>query len=127
MNIKKCVDVLSALKQGMELEWRSKGGMVWKPASTADLLKNGGVCLDFDKKEYRVKYGYRAYMGVDEFVHDALLHPFMLIMNVEDGAVFVPSVIEKTFIHCGEYRIHYEDLVKKYVWYDSGKPVGVQL
>lgn len=127
MNIKKCVDVLSALKQGMELEWRSKGDIVWKSASTADLLKNGEVCLDFDKKEYRVKSGYRAYMGVDEFVQDALLHPFMLIMSVESGAVFVPSLIEKTFIHCGEYRIHYEDLVRKYVWYDSGKPVGVQL
>lgn len=30
MNIKKCVDVLSALKQGMELEWRFKGDEVWK-------------------------------------------------------------------------------------------------
>ena len=66
-------------------------------------------------------------MGVDEFVQDAFLHTFMLMKDVETGAVFVPSVIEKTFIHCGEYHIPYEDLVRKYVWYDSGKPVGVML
>lgn len=127
MNIKKCVEVLTALKQGMELEWRFKGDEVWKPASTEDLLKGGEVHLDFDRKEYRVRSGYRAYMGADEFVHDALLHTFMLMKDVKTGAVFVPSIIEKTFIHCGEYRIAYEDLVQKYVWYDSGKPVGVML
>lgn len=127
MNIKKCVDVLIALKQGAELEWKCKGDEIWKPVSTADLLKDGDVHLDFDKKEYRVKLGYRAYRGVDEFVQDALLHTFMLMKDVESGAVFVPSVIEETFIHCGEYRIAYEDLVRKYVWYDSGKPVGKEL
>ena len=29
MNIKKCVDVLIALKQGAELEWKFKNGKVW--------------------------------------------------------------------------------------------------
>lgn len=127
MNIKKCIDVLSALKQGMELEWRNKGDKVWISISTADLLKDGDVHLDFNKKEYRVKSGYRAYRGAAEFVHDALLHTFMLMRGVETGAVFVPSVIEQTFIHCGEYRIDYEDLVQKYVWHDNGMPVGVKL
>lgn len=127
MNIKKCVDVLSALNQGMELEWRSKGDTVWKSVSTADLLENGEVHLDFDKKEYRVKSGYRAYMGVDEFVQEAILHTFMLMKDVKSGAVFVPSVVEQTFIHCGEYRIPYEDLVRNYVWYDDGTPVGMKL
>ena len=128
MNIKKCVDVLIALKQGAELEWRFKNGDdVWKPVLTKDLLKDGEVHLNFHEMDYRVKSGYRAYMGVDEFVQDAGLHTFMLMKDVETGAVFVPSVIEKTFICCGEYRIPYEDLVRKYVWYDSGKPVGVML
>lgn len=127
MNIKKCVDVLIALKQGAELEWRFKGDEVWKPVSTKDLLKNGEVHLDFDKKEYKVRSGYRAYMGADEFVQDALLHTFMLMKNVESGAVLVPSIVEQTFIHCGEYRIAYEDLVQKYVWCDDGTPVGKKL
>lgn len=127
MNIKKCVDVLVALKQGAKLEWRFKGDEVWKPASTEDLLKNGEVHLDFDKKEYKVRSGYRAYMGVDEFAQDASLHTFMLMKNVETGDVFAPSVIGKTFIHCGEYRIAYEDPVQKYVWCDSGMPVGMKL
>ena len=90
-------------------------------------MKDGEVHLNFSEMEYRVKSGYRAYIGIDEFVRDARGHVRMLMKDVETGAVFVPSVIEETFIHCGEYRIAYEDLVRKYVWYDDETPVGVKL
>ena len=74
-----------------------------------------------------VQSEYRAFESVDEFVNEACNHECMLIKNSEKGQVYIPSVVDKTFIHCGDYRFAYDELVRRYVWYDDGTPVGLKL
>lgn len=129
MTIDECLEILNALKQGKRIQYSVGDSNIWlNKINPVDGL--GHLRLDFNRERYRVVdsgYRYRPYIGAEEFVNEACNHECMLIRSSERGQVLVPSVVNSTFIHCGEYRISYEDLVQRYVWYDDGTPVGVKL